>query len=555
MKKRLLKILAVGISAVMGIGICLSFAGCGDSDITAENAGDLAEFTFDTEADPPATKGIVYVEGTWEEMGLQYGQQAKDAVQRGVASGLSSAISQCGSYDKAAEKLDQYTDIIEERTPELLDLWKGMAEGAEIEYEHLLISEINYNPADNYCSTVSVWGDKAKDSSLIAGVNSDGGQANSTYTPAVAAFPDEGNAFISYNGFITNAIMNEKGLVVMGSQGQEGMKEDYACGPPPCTGVFYTAWKCDTAAEAKDMYIKEKLGPGSGENFHASDTSGDAFVVEHTACIDKVRTDEDFGSGDYTIATNGFLIDEMWEHLFTGEEFWDDDMPRYWTEEKIIQDAGGEATIDTINNAIGCTSYYINPEWITEVWEKGSCIGYMEMENGVWEEDVWDLENYTGFWTPENREPGTKCVQRTVMDPGNKNMYVMNGCRDTNISVLPEGTGNFWRLTFGKNFKSITQEAKQYAQIQLYIGERDVDAAMDAGTDTDERAGYIKTAKSALLHGNSYYDLAGCTSDRNEQLTYMAKAATEYGKAQCYAQKAQNDPSKLIREGEGYEVY
>ncbi len=51
------------------------------------------------------------------------------------------------------------------------------------------------------------------------------------------------------------------------------------------------------------------------------------------------------------------------------------------------------------------------------------------------------------------------------------------------------------------------------------------------------------------------FSLAGCTSDRNEQLTYMAKAATEYGKAQCYAQKAQNDPSKLIREGEGYEVY
>ena len=282
MKRKLLKALAVGVS----LAVCFSFSACGNSDITAETAGDLAEFTFDAKADPPATKGIVYVEGSWEEMGRQYGQQAKDAVQRGVASGLSGAIDKFGSYDKVVENLDKYTSIIEERTPELLELWKGMSEGAEIEYEHLLISEINYNPADNYCSTVSVWGDKAKEDSLIAGVNSDGGQANSTYTPAVVAVPDEGNAFISYNGFITNAIMNEKGLVVMGSQGQEGMEEDYACGLPPCTGVFYTAWKCDNAAQAKDMYIEEKLGPGSGENFHASDTTGDAYIVEHTACID-----------------------------------------------------------------------------------------------------------------------------------------------------------------------------------------------------------------------------------------------------------------------------
>lgn len=551
MKRKLLKALAVGVS----LAVCFSFSACGNLDITAETAGDLAEFTFDAKADPPATKGIVYVEGSWEEMGRQYGQQAKDAVQRGVASGLSGAIDKFGSYDKVVENLDKYTSIIEERTPELLELWKGMSEGAEIEYEHLLISEINYNPADNYCSTVSVWGDKAKEDSLIAGVNSDGGQANSTYTPAVVAVPDEGNAFISYNGFITNAIMNEKGLVVMGSQGQEGMEEDYACGLPPCTGVFYTAWKCDNAAQAKDMYIEEKLGPGSGENFHASDTTGDAYIVEHTACIDKVRTDKDFGSGDYTIATNGFLIDEMWDHLFTGEDFWDDDMPRYWTEEKIIQDADGKATIDTINDAIGCTSYYINPDWITEVWEKGKCIGYMEMENGVWEHDVWDIEDYTGFWTPENREPGTKCVQRAIMDPGNMNMYVMNGCRDTNISVLPEGTGNFWRLSLGRDFKNMTQGAKQYAQIQLYLGERDVDKAMDKGKNVDKRTDYIKTAKSALLHGNAYSDLAGCTSDKNEQLMYMAKAATEYGKAQCYAQKAQNNPTKLIREGADYEVY
>lgn len=550
MKKKLL-ILAMSVVLVSSM---MFMTGCGDKTTEAESA--LAEFTYDVNEDPPATKQVVFVKGSWEEMGLQFGQQAKDAVQRDVASGYSGAINKYGDFDTAMDNIYKYTDIIEEKAPELLELWKGMAEGAEVDYEKLLLSQVSFNPEDKFCSTISVWGDKTDDGNLISGVNSDGSGYGSVYMPAVVAFPDEGNAFIGYSGFVTNGLMNEKGLVVMASQGQESGEGDIGYGIPTCAGAFHVAWSCDNAKQAKNTYIKEKLGPGTGENLHVSDIKGNAFIVEHTNDSDMVRTDEDFGTGDYTIATNNFLIEEMWDSLHKEDAFWDDCLPRYWTEEKIIQDSENKATIDTINNALGSNSYYIDEDWYSYVWEGGNYIGYKEIENGVWEEDIWDIsDTYTGFWSPENREPGTKCVMRGIMDPSEMNMYVMSGCRDTNISVLPDGTGNFWRLTLGEDESSMIYNAKSYAQIQIYLAARDIDTANEDGTDVSDRVTYLKEAKSLLLKGIAYEEQAGCTTDENEKLMYIGKAVSEYCAAQCYAQKAQDNPNKLIRDGEGYEVY
>ncbi len=549
----LLTAMLIALLATMGLSAC-GTSSEGTEEGTSEFS--LDEFTFDETANPPVTKNVVYVKGSWEEMGLQYGQQAKDSVQRDVATGMGSAIDQHGSYEKVQGVLGNYEKVIAQRAPELLELWKGMAKGAEVEYEHVLMSQISYNPEENYCSTVSIWGDKTKSGGLISGVNSDGSGYGSYYTPAVVAFPEKGNSFISYSGFTSNGFLNEKGMVVMASQGQESGEGDIGYGIPPCAGAFHLAWSCDTATQAKDAYIQEKLGPGSGENLHVSDNTGNAYVVEHTNARDMVRTANDYGTGNYTIATNGFLLEDMWSSLHQGDEFWDDCLPRYWTEEKIINDNSGKNTIDTLNDAIGCNSYYVDKNWMSDVWDKEQFVGYKEIKHGIWKKDVWDIsENYTGFWTPENREAGTKCIMRGIMDVQNMNYYVMNGCRDTNVSLLPEGTGNFWRLNLGKDFTEITKKAKEYAQKQIYLGSRDIDRAMKKGSDVEDREKDSKEAKTLLLEGIAYEDKAKCTADENESYLYMAKAASCYCRAQCYGQKAQNDPHKLIRQGEAYSVY
>lgn len=74
------------------------------------------------------------------------------------------------------------------------------------------------------------------------------------------------------------------------------------------------------------------------------------------------------------------------------------------------------------------------------------------------------------------------------------------------------------------------------------------------GADTKVREKSPTKARSLLLKGIAYEDQAGCSEDKNERLLYMGKAASAYCAAQCHVQKAQDDPSKLMREGEGYEA-
>lgn len=186
----------------------------------------------------------------------------------------------------------------------------------------------------------------------------------------------------------------------------------------------FIAISADSAKEAKEMYV-DKLGKAGGENFHAVDTTGDAYLVEHTASKDFIRQSGDFGEKDYLIATNGYLGKKMESSLYTGDEVWDDDLPRYWTEEKVMQDAAGSATVDTINDALGCTSYYVEQKYL-DLLDEGKICGYMPVENGVMVDDNWDIVDYTGFWTPENREAGTKCAIRAISDPENLTMYVMH---------------------------------------------------------------------------------------------------------------------------------
>ena len=543
------KLLTFMLSLALVFTMCFSMTSCGSKTADSEGA---SEYTYDP-ADPPAnTKEIVFLSGSCEDMGRQYGQQAKESLQRVVTHQKAAAVKQFGDMDKVYEALDEYEAIYNDNIPNVVSMWKGMAETSGIAYEDILVAYTQfYAKPEKNCSTISMWGDATKDGKLICGTNYDLTLGPYTYEPVVVAYPENGNAFIGASGLIGGSYMNNKGLVVMGSQGQDAQEEDKGKAVAPKVGLLEIIMTCSSAEEAKDLYI-DKVGPGSGENLHVVDTEGNNFLVEHTMAKNTVRTSGDFDEDDYLIATNGFLTDEMHDSLYAGDEYWDDDLPRYWTEEKIIQDANGKATVDTLGDALGCTSYYIDGDYKKDIWEDGKVIGYKKVQNGIWVKDNWDLEDYTGFWTPENREVATKCVTRTVAVPEDMTMYVMQGCRDTYMSDIPYATGNFWRITLEDDIETAIAQAEGYAQKQIWLGGRD---AENADKNKAGKTENLNTAKEALYEGKAYVDMAGCESDYITKLSYFSKAATAYGKAQCYAQLAQKNPLKIEREGADYEIY
>ena len=548
-----MSVLAIVLSMVFAFGL----AGCGDSDETEEpNAEKSAEKLAYDPAEPPSNiREVVVLSGTPKEMGKQYGQQAADSLSRLVTYKKALAIEKFGSIDKAYEALDDYADVYSKGVPEVLEMFRGMAETSGISYDDILVTYTQFvnNPHRN-CSTISMWGDATVDGKTICGANYDLTLEPYIYEPSVVAYPKNGNAFMAGSGLIGGTYMNDKGLVILGSQGQDWNKEDLGVGVAPKVGLLEIAMTCKTAKEAKKLYI-DKVAPGSGENMHVIDADNNKLIVEHTAAKDSVRTSGDFGEQDYMIATNTFLTEKMQDSIYQGDEFWDDALPRYWTEQKIIEDNMGANTIDTLNDALGSTKYFVDQNWYSDVWEKEEFVGYKDMENGVWSDDNWDItDKYTGFWTPENREAATECICRTVCVPEDLTMYVMAGCRDTYSSTLPNATGNFWKLSLEKNPVEVVEVMENQTQIQVYIGSRDTEIA--AALEEDEtREEDLTTAKTSLYEGMSYKNLAKAESDKTTRLEYFSKALNAYCKAYCYAQLAQNDTKKLIREGGEYEVY
>lgn len=514
------------IVCILCFALVIGMVGCGGG---ASSEGGGKTPSFDPEKAPPNTKEFVVLKGSYHDMGVQYGKQAGDYLARLIASKTKGAVEALGSKEDVYKELEDYRAIYEEKIPELLEMWEGMAEGSGYSVDDILIAFTNFyvEPSRN-CSTISMWGSKTQDGKLITGTNLDETIGPCVYEPAVIAYPEKGNSFIAASGLTGTTYMNEKGLMLMCSVGQTDAEGDKVKGIAGKIGVSVIAMKCDTAKEAKEMYIK-KAAPASGDNFHAIDLDRDNYLVEHTASKNSIRKSGDFGEKDYLIATNGFMTEKMQDSLYKGEEEWDDWMPRYWTEEKVIQDNEGKNTIDTLNDALGCTEYYVDGEWT----------------------DEWDLENYRGFWSPENKEPGTKCVTRTIALPEDLEMYIMVGQRNTDLSDVPNSTGNFCKVSLTKSIDGVIYNSRTYAQVQIWLGARDMDSAEG---DLEKRKANLEKAKKALYDGENYLSMIGTTEDQGKTLEYYGKAISAFSKAQCYGQLAQNDPHKLTREGADYEI-
>lgn len=504
-------------------------------------------FTFDPAMVPPPVKEVIFLRGTWYEMGVQYGQQAKDVVQLIIASKKGFAMRGFGDAEKAWTFVEKnYLPIYEKNIPEMIEFWKGVAESTGLDYKDVVIGSSVFNYIDYGCSTLSTWGSSTYDGRVLAGTNMDEPTYVANYDYAIICYPNEGNAVIANRGFLQNVnlIMNEKGVVVMNSAGQDAAEGDKGFGVPNAKPGLLAAVKSNTAEEAKDAYMQ--FGAGNGENCHVVDTGKNAYIVEHNARCNAVRKPGDFHEKDYMINCNGFFTEEMQQSIFQGEEAWTDTLPRYWTEEKILQDNAGKVTMDIIDEALGCTDTYIDSKYF-DVIESGSLPGYMKMEDGIWLRDMWDTEHNRNEWTPENQGPSWKALIRTIVDPQTKEFFITGSCRDNLLSVQPGATGNYMRLTLEKTPEEVNESAGKYAQMMLYLAERDISRAGARGDA--ERIKNLDIGKAELLEGFNYQFLSNCAEDENDFLELISKSTSAFCRAQCYGQLAQDDPHKIEREG------
>ena len=127
---------------------------------------------------------------------------------------------------------------------------------------------------------------------------------------------------------------------------------------------------------------------------------------------------------------------------------------------------------------------------------------------------------------------------------------MMKGGKNTLTSINPNATGNFVRLTFSKKPADMNAEAKTQAQKQIFRAGRDLDEKADAAKEKK-----LNKAKEYFLQGENMTYKALCAADRTERFTCFGKATTLYCKAQAYAQLAQKNTKKVVRDGEDYIIW
>lgn len=493
-------------------------------------------FDFDPDLPPTPTKDVVIIQGSWYEMGVQYGQQAKDSLHRRVAFFMQLDYSKAKSYEKIYEDMQTYVDYYNNYFPDFVELLHGMADGAGLGFLDVVATHTIYTPLKDGCSHISAWGNATGDGQIYGGANWDYEGNLRVYEPAVVAFPENDHAFISASGIATNAMINDAGVMVLSSGSQHRLPEDHAdIGFQYMVGFLYISAKCSSAKEAKEALLHKGIACNIGNNVHIVDKDTDAFLLEHTARTDSIRRTGDFGEKDYLLATNHFITEKMKPSLYTGDEEWLDCQYRYDTEEQVIKENYGNVTLDTINKALGSTRTFVNGKWEDTVWS-------MDITAGV----------TRGEWSPENVAVACKCVNRGLIDLDKRALYIIAGCTDTLVTERPYATGTASRLVLKSSPKDVVENSKIHAQVQLFIAGKELNEYEHPDKD---RIAYLNDAKAALYAGHNYMNLADCASDRNERLMLYGLAISRYSYCQCVAQLAMDEPKKIVRESFGLDSW
>lgn len=523
-------------------------------DVSAKSPSDLEDILL---SKPEPVNPVIYLQGSWYDMGVQYAQQAADLLRYNIELYAGeSVLAEYGGIDNVLEQSEVTLANIEEVAPEMIELWHGMADGLGVDYAYIVLAG---RPSTVACNNVSAWGDATETGTTLCGAVCDAPTTTGMlYQPTIVAYPEGQNAFIASNGFSTSVFtMNEKGVACMASGGQEALEGDATHDGLGGMGAnCIIAARADTAKEAVELYTAGNLSPRRGELFNVADpTIG--YVVEHTCSKDIVRTGQENEDGykiygnDYAIANNGFITEEMTD---SNVEFYVDNMVRYWTVEQTLKEANGGATINTIADAICNNKVYIPnnyQQWLDEnnvTWFIGNDADFVGPGNMYdwdgrtgWIDFDWNPDG-VGLFSPQPRVSDWMSINVTLGDLENRTVYLMKGSRDVLVSKIPGSFGVFYELSLCGAPDEINSQMASRSKYLLFLASAEVDRSGAADTLRGE---YIRCAKEYLFSGLGYTNLAKNASSPDDALMYYGKATTAYGYAQCYSMMAMDDPTEI----------
>jgi len=233
--------------------------------------------------------------------------------------------------------LKTYQMYISQYAPEMIDMFKGMADGATdagvpLTYTQVLAqwtkaeifplqstpleSESEMLPPKDNCSGFAAWGSATSDGKLVCAQSMDG---ETNYEMTIIAFPEEGGNNFIYSPFNPPEgcnegrakggppALNDKGLVFIREADVPSKKEEeWTYGITPNVAAIHTIRFANNAKEALKMILDYPSGDDYNCGFWV-DTSGDNFVDLLSYDPVVFRKAGDLGEVDFLYVTNNTL--------------------------------------------------------------------------------------------------------------------------------------------------------------------------------------------------------------------------------------------------------
>ena len=468
---------------------------------------------YDPKHYPSSVKPVVVASGEPYDAGFQIGEQIKEDL-ASHAMHLASHILEVRKEDDVLADIEKYNEILKAQSPQLLEMWRGTADGSGLPFEAMHVINIPnlMTPPKHGCSTISTWGSATASGKLLCAVNADGGAFTPTsFSPTMALFLKSGKACLTNGGYASNMAMNISGMVTMASNGGwNGHPDDIGYGTPAVTSTALLSTLADNTEEALD--IVKKMAPiGSAENLHISDINGNACIVEETNRKMVARRSGDHGEKDYILATNHFISEEFADSKPADLRRSMNSMSRYRSEEQLIKENHGKITLDILNSIISCRDYF----------------------DGEWHKDIWDEELAT--YTPEKRTFWNDTYMQCLVDPENRTAYFRQGQSCSTCSPIPGATGKFSKITLKNDPKATVFDTMISTKKMFFAFAQAVETGKNALDDLHRKN--LEESKRLIWEGENYRALAAVSpADQNRTMYNLHKAISCFVKAQALLQ-------------------
>lgn len=538
----------------------------------------------------PNVTPVIIVRGSDYEMGYQWYQQLVQIYGPWIMQGKVPGEEEYKrlrlrfryqGYDFSEEELKAlkaYQRVVRQSAPEMIDIWKGMADGATdagipLTYTQVMAqwfggprywkrcssggvppeSESEVLPPEENCSGFAAWGSATKDGRLVCGVTPD---QETEFDVVIVAFPEEGgNSFIvsPFNalgdgGKITStpklggAGMNSKGLsYLFASDVSSKTHAEWYYGLTAGICSLHTLRFANDAEEALDMLLDLPNGDDHAGGMWA-DIHGNAFYVESRENPRIVRRPGHLGEVDFLYATNNALHREAGGGEGGGTLY-----IRHagWGGVRNGKLSGGSSLSRNLQlwNMLQYYHGHVDREFVKMMYRfagdpnPGSPI--LEPELGEVDASSYEV---LGNVNLEKRIGGLHNDRVIVMVPDDGEFYVCQG-RAGRVAYPPvdrapyliDSLYSFYQLKLESDPAEITEVAVERAQYELIRASQELMKLNYSDPAYAPLTKIFDRAATEFRKGTYYHDVAENTTG-NESIYNWSRALRGFTRCQAYAQ-------------------